>query len=104
MWPAAETCRVVVHNGAPLRVLRVDEQGRRSAVVAATTAREPVVLEGSVGGADAVLTLTRHGALPLLAQAEPPSEEEPATVIGDLAAATTLLGWFDRVQGLPPRA
>ena len=100
----SETCRVVVRNGAPLRVLRVDEHGRRSAVVAATTAREPVVAEGAVGGADAVLTLTPRGALPLLAQAEPPADEEPATAIGDLAAATALLGWFDRVQGLAPRA
>ncbi len=99
----AETCRVVVRDGAPLRVLRVDEHGRRSAVVAATTAREPVVAEGAIGGADAVLTLTARGALPLLAQAEPPSDEEPTTVIGDLAAATMLLGWFDRVQGLAPR-
>ena len=99
----SETCRVVVQNGAPLSVLRVDEHGRRSAVVAATTARAPVVAEGAVGGADAVLTLTPGGALPLLAQAEPPSEEEPATVIGDLAAATALLGWFDRVQGLAAR-
>ena len=99
----SETCRVVVQNGAPLRVLRVDEHGRRSAVVAATTTREPVVAEGAVGGADAVLTLTSRGALPLLAQAEPPADEEPATAIGDLAAATSLLGWFDRVQGLAPR-
>jgi len=99
----SETCRVVVRNGAPLRVLRVDEHGRRSAVVAATTAREPIVAEGAVGGADAVLTLTPRGALPLLAQAEPPADEEPATAIGDLAAATALLGWFDRVQGLAPR-
>jgi hypothetical protein len=100
----SETCRVVVQDGAPLRVLRVDEHGRRSAVVAATTSREPVVAEGAVGGADAVLTLTARGALPLLAQAEPPADEEPATAIGDVAAATTLLGWFDRVQGLAPRA
>lgn len=99
----SETCRVVVQNGAPLRVLRVDELGRRSAVVAATTSREPVVAEGAVGGADAVLTLTARGALPLLAQAEPPADEEPATAIGDVSAATALLGWFDRVQGLAPR-
>jgi hypothetical protein len=72
-------------------------------VVAATAAREPVVTEGAVGGADAVLTLTSRGALPLLAQAEPPADEEPATAIGDLAAATSLLGWFDRVQGLAAR-
>jgi hypothetical protein len=44
------------------------------------------------------------GALPLLAQAEPPADEEPATVVGDLARATTLLGWFDRVQGLSSRS
>jgi hypothetical protein len=99
----SQTCRVVVEEGAPLRVLRVDEQGRRPAVVAATTARPPVVAEGAVGGADAVLTVSRAGALPLLAQAEPPADEEPATVIGDLTAATRLLGWFDRVQGLTPR-
>jgi hypothetical protein len=100
----SETCRVVVQDGVPLRVLRVDEQGRRSAVVASTTARAPVAAEGAVGGADAVLTLTRSGALPLLAHVEPPADEEPATVIGDLDAATRLLGWFDRVQGLPPRS
>jgi hypothetical protein len=99
----SETCRIVVHDGAPLRVLRVDEHGRRSAVVASTTGRPPVAAEGAVGGADAVLSLTRGGALPLIAQSEPSSEEEPATVIGDLAAATRLLGWFDRVQGLAPR-
>ena len=39
----------------------------------------------------------------LLAQAEPPAEAEPATVLGDVRAATTLLAWFDRVQGLKPR-
>ncbi len=99
----SETCRVVVQDGAPLRVLRVDEHGRRSAVVASTTARHPVVAEGAVGGADAVLSLTRGGALPLLAQCEPPADEEPATVIGDLSAVTRLLGWFDRVQSLAPR-
>jgi len=45
-----------------------------------------------------------RGALPLLAQTEPPVDEEPATVLGDLTAATTLLAWFDRAQGLKPRA
>ena len=101
--PGRETCRVVVQNGTPLRVVRVDEHGRRSAVVAATAHARPVVAEGAVGGADAVLTLTSRGALPLLAQAEPPGDEEPATALGDLAAATTLSSWFDRVQGLAPR-
>ena len=78
-------------------------RGRRS-VVARTAPAGPERPEGAVGGADAVIGVPREGALPLLAQAEPPAEAEPATVLGDLGAATTLLSWFDRVQGLKPRA
>jgi hypothetical protein len=96
-----ETCRVLVADGSPVQVLRVDEAGRRS-VVAATTLSRPESIRAQHGW-DAVLGVSRPGALPLLAQAEPPAREEPATVIGDLGAATTLLGWFDRVQGLTPR-
>jgi hypothetical protein len=72
-------------------------------VLAATTLTRP---EGMLARerADAVLGVTERGALPLLAQAEPPAGEEPAVVLGDIDAATTLLRWFDRVQGLAPRA
>ena len=45
-------------------------------------------------GWDAVVSLPEDGALALLAQAEPEAAAEPATVVGDLAPATTLLGWF----------
>jgi hypothetical protein len=91
--------RVLAEDGRPLHVVRVEE--RRRAVVAATTAQAG---RPGLDGADALLAVSGRGALPLLAQAEPPRDEEPATVVGDVAAATTLLGWFDRVQGLGPRA
>jgi hypothetical protein len=96
--PGRDACRVLAQDGRPLHVVRVGEPGR--AVVAATAARPRVP---SLDGADALLRVSERGAVALLAQAEPPAEEEPATVVGDLAAATTLLGWFDRVQGLSPR-
>jgi hypothetical protein len=100
LWiPGRAGFRVLAEDGRPLHVVRVEET--RRAVVAATTAQpRPPALDG----ADALLGVSERGALPLLAQAEPPSDEEPATVVGDVAAATTLLGWFDRVQGLAPRA
>jgi hypothetical protein len=97
-----ETCRVHVNDGAPLNVLRVDDAGRRS-VVAATTLELPESARMDITW-DAVLGVSERGALPLLAQTEPPVDEEPATVLGDLTAATTLLAWFDRAQGLKPRA
>jgi hypothetical protein len=97
--PGRDGLRVLAEDGRPLHVVRVEDT--RRAVVAATTAQPRVP---SLDGADALLGVSARGALPLLAQAEPPRDEEPATVLGDLAAATTLLGWFDRVQGLGPRA
>jgi hypothetical protein len=100
--PGSETCRVHVADGAPLHVVRVDEAGKRTVV--ATTAGARSYREGAVAGADAVLRAPKRGALPLLGQAEPPDAVAPATVLGDLAAATTLLSWFDRVQGLKARA
>jgi hypothetical protein len=72
-------------------------------VVAATTLELPESARMDITW-DAVLGVSERGALPLLAQTEPPVDEEPATVLGDLTAATTLLAWFDRAQGLKPRA
>jgi hypothetical protein len=101
--PGRDCCRVLVQDGAPLRVVGADEPERRTAVLAATTLSRP---EGILARerADAVLGVTERGALPLLAQAEPPAGEQPAVVLGDIDAAMTLLRWFDRVQGLAPRA
>jgi hypothetical protein len=95
-----DTCRVRVADGAPLDVLSAGDE--RRPVVAATTMLGPERARAH-DGPDATLGVSQRGLLPLLAQAEPPAEEEPATVVGDLSAATTLLGWFDRVQGLGPR-
>jgi hypothetical protein len=99
-----EACRVRVADGSPLDVVRVDEAGRRTVVASTAIARARAYREGAIGGADAVLLAPERGALPLLGQTDPPDDVAPATVLGDLAAATTLLSWFDRVQGLRPRA
>jgi hypothetical protein len=101
--PGREACRVLVGDGMPLRVLGAGEAQPRPGVVAATSLQRPesILVRGA---ADAVLGVTARGALPLLAQAEPPAGEEPAVVVGDAEAATTLLRWFDRVQGLTPRS
>jgi len=100
-----DACRVRVQDRAPLQVTVGDGPASRPAVAVAAVAagREPSSA-ALAGEADAVLRVSERGALPLLAHAEPPADEEPATVLGDLAAATTLLSWFDRVQGLTPRA
>jgi hypothetical protein len=102
--PGSETCRIHAADGAPLHVVRVGEAGRRTVVASTAGARARSYPEGAMGGADAVLRLPERGALALLGQAEPPDAVAPATVLGDLAAATTLLSWFDRVQGLKARA
>ena len=102
--PGSETCRVHVADGSPLDVVRVDDAGRPTVVAATAGASLRRYPEGAVAGADAVLQAPERGALPLLGQAEPPDGVAPATVLGDLAAVTTLLAWFDRVQGLRPRA
>jgi hypothetical protein len=101
--PGRDGCRVLVRDGGPLHVEASGEHERRAPVVAATTLSRP---EGILvrERADAVLAVSERGALPLLAQAEPPAGEEPAVVLGDADAAITLLRWFDRVQGLAPRA
>jgi hypothetical protein len=102
------TCRLIVDDGAPIAVLRVDRAGRRRAVVARAASHGPAQDEALAArletAADAVLRTTATALVPLLGQAEPPEDEPPATVIGDLAAVVTLLRWFDRVQGLTPRA
>jgi hypothetical protein len=100
--PGRPGCRVLVADGAPVRVLGAGEPERRIAVLAATTLSRP---EGILARerADAVLGVTERGVLPLLAQAEPPAGEQPAMALGDIDAVITLLRWFDRVQGLTPR-
>ena len=96
-----ETCRVRVGDGTPLDVMRVDETGHR-AIVASTglgrvyprarwARRTPCCARPNT----ARCRCSRRRSRPAVA---------PATVLGDLAAATTLLSWFDRVQGLKPRA